>query len=62
MLVKMLTQMSGTRNGDDWPPAGTTIELPADEAETLIYHRMAEPVAAAPVESAAVNTRPTIRR
>ena len=35
MKVKMNTQLSGTRNGADWPELGGTITLPADEAEAL---------------------------
>lgn len=32
----MTVQMSGTRNGDDWPAKGTSIALPTAEAEALI--------------------------
>lgn len=35
MKVKMNTQLSGTRNGVEWPELGGTIDLPADEAEAL---------------------------
>ena len=43
MLVKMLGEVSGTRNGVLWPPIGHLIELPDDEAIPLIDSRMAIP-------------------
>lgn len=39
--VKMLVQISGTRDGKDWPAPGETISLPADEAEVLIKNGQA---------------------
>lgn len=36
MQVRMLTQVSGTRNGELWPAPGDTIDLPDDEANDLI--------------------------
>lgn len=39
--VILAGQMSGTRNGKDWPPAGTELELPDDEAAGLIRSGMA---------------------
>jgi len=35
-IVKMLTRVSGTRNGVDWPERGDTLEVSADEAATLV--------------------------
>ena len=35
-IVKMLTRVSGTRNGVDWPERGGTLEVSADEAATLV--------------------------
>ncbi|WP_115790035.1 hypothetical protein [Arthrobacter silvisoli] len=40
--VRMRAKISGTRNGVDWPEKGELIELPADEAQTLINHGQAE--------------------
>jgi hypothetical protein len=37
--------MSGTRNGQEWPARGSIVELPDDEARTLINGEMAIPVA-----------------
>lgn len=34
--IILAAQISGTRNGKDWPPAGTRLELPDDEAAGLI--------------------------
>ena len=36
MKVRMLTTISGTRNGVDWPKAGGTIDVPDNEAADLI--------------------------
>lgn len=43
MLILMLGQVSGLRNGKPWPPPGHTIELPDDEATQLIGNQMAVP-------------------
>lgn len=51
MKVKMLVSISGTRNGDDWPPAGGEIDLPDNEAIDLLNARLAAPVEVA-VETA----------
>ncbi|HZO65976.1 MAG TPA: hypothetical protein VFB74_13310 [Kribbellaceae bacterium] len=32
----LTTQISGTRNGQLWPPPGTVIDLPDDEANALV--------------------------
>ena len=42
--VKMRHQMSGTRDGADWPAPGEEIALPAEEAAALCGNGMAEPV------------------
>lgn len=38
MLVEMTVQLSGTRDGVEWPEPGATIDVPDDEAESLIRH------------------------
>lgn len=43
MLVRMIGEVSGTRDGAPWPGIGREIELPADEAVPLIQARMAVP-------------------
>jgi hypothetical protein len=43
MLVRMLIHVSGGRNGVPWPRAGTTIDLPEDEAMGLIRSDIAAP-------------------
>lgn len=58
MKITMRVGITGTRNGEDWPPAGGTIDLPADEANALVEAGLAEPAAttknAPAVEAAAV--------
>jgi hypothetical protein len=52
--VQLLGDMSGTRNGQQWPPRGSTVDLPDDEALPLVQTRMARPVVDAPEQSVAV--------
>lgn len=63
MRVRMKGDISGSRNGVDWPRRGGYIDLPDDEARALIANKMAEAVEsptpveeppAPPVEAAAV--------
>lgn len=56
-LVRMTVQLSGTRDGADWPAPGELLECPAEEAAQLAGSALAvpfTPAAAAAVESAAV--------
>lgn len=65
MKVKMLFQISGTRNGVDWPAPGETVDLPDDEAAELVAQGQAAvtdtgddaavPQKAAPAETAVVS-------
>lgn len=45
MRVKMLVELSGTRNGQPWPPRGQVVDLPDDEAAHYCAAGMATPVA-----------------
>lgn len=56
-IVKMLTRVSGTRNGKDWPERGGTLEVSADEAATLVAIgvAIAEDVDGTEPEAAAVD-------
>jgi hypothetical protein len=45
MKVRMKVSLSGTRNGQEWPPRGSVIELPDAEAIGYCESGMAEPVA-----------------
>lgn len=57
MKITMRVGITGTRNGEDWPPAGGTIDLPADEANALVEAGLAEAATtknAPAVEAAAV--------
>ena len=44
--VKMLIKISGERNGSEWPEIGDTVDVPKDEAESLVSNGYAEKVAA----------------
>lgn len=55
MRIRMKVTMSGTRNGEDWPPAGEVVDLPTGEAQHLVASGIAEEVTAdqdPPVETA----------
>lgn len=43
MRVRMTVQVSGMRNGAEWPPRGGVIDLPDDEALQHIQADMAVP-------------------
>lgn len=45
MRVRMKVDVSGTRAGHEWPPRGSVIDLPDDEAADYCRAGMAEPVA-----------------
>jgi len=48
MKIRMLVHMSGTRNGQDWPPAGVVMDLPDGEAGDYIAAGIATPVTDGP--------------
>lgn len=58
MRVKMRGQISGTRDGKDWPAPGEVIDLPDAEAVQLIGQHMAEPAGDDDVETATTKTTP----
>ncbi len=64
MLILMMGQVTGLRNGKPWPPPGHTIDLPADEAAQLISNQMAVPAVdlETGVEIAVRNTDPVETR
>lgn len=41
--VVMRVQISGTRDGQDWPPIGGELTVPAFEAASLYHNSQAEP-------------------
>lgn len=47
MKVRMVARISGVRDGVDWPAPGEVIDVPAEEAASLMASGLA--VAAAPV-------------
>ena len=57
MKIQLLGTISGTRNGQEWPPRLSIIELPDAEALSLIQGEMARPVDDEPtIELATVST------
>lgn len=54
MIVRLVGDISGTRDGQAWPPRGTRIDLPDLEALDLCRTGMAVPVPADEVEMAVV--------
>jgi hypothetical protein len=42
--VRLVAQISGARDGKDWPKPGTVVSLPKDEADTLVRHGQAAEV------------------
>ena len=63
--VVMVVQISGTRDGVDWPAPGGVLEVPADEAANLISNGFArvpegKSVKAEP-EKATVRRKPETR-
>lgn len=52
MRVKMKVTVSGSRDGQPWPPIGGEIDLPDGEAKDLCAANMASPVAVEEVETA----------
>lgn len=55
MRVRLTGQMSGTRDGVPWPPRGSVVDLPDDEAISLCQNAMAVPMARDEVEAAVDN-------
>lgn len=50
MRVAMKIGISGYRDGQEWPPAGGTIDLPESEARTLVDIGYAEEIAVGSIE------------
>ena len=42
MKVQMVVQISGTRDGADWPAPGGILEVPAEEAGSLVGNGFAK--------------------
>ncbi len=56
MRVTMKARIAGTRNGEDWPAPGESIDLPQDEAELLVANGLAVADETKPAKKAAVET------
>jgi len=55
MKIRMKVQVSGTRDGADWPPVGGTVDLPDTEAADLCAAGLAVPAPETAVETAALD-------
>lgn len=42
MRIRMKVNLSGTRNGEDWPRAGEITDIPTGEAQHLVASGIAE--------------------
>lgn len=54
MEVRMVVALSGTRDGEDWPPVGGIVDLDDSEASDLIANGLA--IAVGAVEAASVES------
>lgn len=54
MRIVLLTKISGTRDGEEWPEVGSRLSLPDDEARSLIANGLAAADTAGTVESASM--------
>ena len=52
MKVRMKVQMSGSRNGEDWPAVGEVIDLDVDEAALYLTSGVCAPLKGDDVETA----------
>ena len=57
MRVRMNVELSGTRDGQDWPAKGGVVDLPEDQAQHLVAGGLAS-VDDSKVEAAKVDTEP----
>lgn len=60
MKVRMLVQVSGTRDGADWPGPGELADVAAGDVDGLVANGIAERIGGG-VESADVDTTPKRR-
>lgn len=65
MKVRLLVQVSGSKNGKDWPPVGDVVEVSDEEGAQLCAAAIAEPVAeksADKAEKAVANPKAETRK
>lgn len=58
MKVQMRVGITGTRNGLDWPAPGGVVDLPDDEARSMIAAGLAAEVAVAREPEKAATPKP----
>ena len=54
--IKLKVNISGTRDGVEWPAAGCSVDLPDVEAAQMVAAGLASAVDVAPVETATADT------
>lgn len=62
MRVEMRVELSGTRNGAEWPPVGGVVDLPDGEAVDLLNAGLAGAVRDPDPETATVPPKVSRRR
>jgi hypothetical protein len=62
MRVRMTVQVSGMRNGQEWPARGSVVDLPDTEAAELVRAGMAVPAGEPESETATPPTESTETR
>lgn len=62
MRVRLLVDVSGTRDGLPWPPRGNEVNLPDDEARQMVEALQAIPVSTHRSAETAVAADPTVEQ
>lgn len=56
MRVRLLVEVTGTRDGEEWPPKGAEVDLPDVEAASMVRGGLAEVIPIDSAKSAAAET------
>jgi len=62
MKVRMVARITGLRNGVEWPAPGEEMDLPDNEAETMLEVGAVELVKVAKAEKPEPEKRPAARK
>jgi len=60
MRIKLLAEITGTRNGVPWPKRGEEVDLPDEEATTMVAVGMAEAVGKTETAVSSTPARPLV--
>lgn len=61
MKIRMVQQISGSRNGQEWPAPGVEFDVDDDEGAQLCRAQMAVPIAELPASQSAELPAPEVR-